>query len=95
MDCSHAHVFGVKIDCNYNDLALFSRQNLETIISKLSKEQPNGKRNSFMLVSALFYNPSFRRRLLEDCLVLRVCRVTHRLVCLISLGHFIVKLCEI
>ena len=54
MACSHAHVFGVKTDCNYNDFALFSRQNLETIISKLSKEQPNGRRNSFMLVSALF-----------------------------------------
>ncbi|XP_078342506.1 uncharacterized protein LOC144628296 isoform X2 [Oculina patagonica] len=28
-------------------------QNLETIISKLSKEQPNGKRNSFMLISGI------------------------------------------
>lgn len=28
-------------------------QNLETIISKLSKEQPNGRRNSFMLISGI------------------------------------------
>ncbi|XP_067048223.1 uncharacterized protein [Acropora muricata] len=28
-------------------------QNLETIISKLSREQPNGRRDSFMLISGL------------------------------------------
>ena len=55
-------MFGVKIDCNYNDFAFSSRQNLETIISKLSKEQPNGRRNSFMLVRAMFNLTEFLRR---------------------------------
>lgn len=48
------HMFGVKSCCCFDNCLLFLRQNLETIISKLSKEQPNGRRNSFMLVSTLF-----------------------------------------
>lgn len=48
-------LFGVKSDNYFDVCVFFPRQNLETIISKLSKEQPNGRRNSFMLVSAFSY----------------------------------------